>query len=387
MALIGAGCSSGSTAGQAPLASHDEIVAYSHVMDLIPAQVDVDGVSGFLVVDTGAPIGAVDRANFPGAPSVGAVGTVQSLSVGPVHATNLSVFGTDAFSSDDPAMTVGGLLGAGVFVDRRVTFNYRDAKFTIGGEPTPSGTGTPTTVPFSLEGGGTESNLPRTRIVVNVDIEGRSHLMIVDTGASMVTVDGDVFASLTTGGRPSAPAGMLHTTTGDAEATMLRTRSISLGPVASTGVVVTHDTDFDSHLDQVSAEIGHKVEGSLGGSFLHDYFVTVDYPNQQLHFARYDDLGWVVDAGERLGFQITRPAAGRCEVVNVIPGTDAARQGVAVGDVVVAIDGAPLASLTLSELAAKVCGPVGTLRNVQFGAAKNHANQTVAIRVDELLPI
>lgn len=55
---------------------------------------------------------------------------------------------------------------------------------------------------------------------------------------------------------------------------------------------------------------------------------------------------------------------------------------------IVAIDGQPLASLGAAEAVAALSGPVGSSKNVQFGTAASPASsgQTLAIRVDELLP-
>jgi hypothetical protein len=53
----------------------------------------------------------------------------------------------------------------------------------------------------------------------------------------------------------------------------------------------------------------------------------------------------------------------------------------------VAIDGAPLASLTLTQVEVMLGGAVGSTKSVQFGSAATLANQTVSIAVDELLPL
>ncbi|MCZ7643027.1 MAG: S41 family peptidase [Pseudorhodoplanes sp.] len=53
-------------------------------------------------------------------------------------------------------------------------------------------------------------------------------------------------------------------------------------------------------------------------------------------------------------------AGDQVKVVRPIPGSQAERAGIACGDVIVAIDGAPVASLDLSEVAARLRGPVNS---------------------------
>ena len=75
-------------------------------------------------------------------------------------------------------------------------------------------------------------------------------------------------------------------------------------------------------------------------------------------------------------------------VDGVFAGTDAAAKGVAAGDLIVAIDGQPLSSLGAVEAAMLLSGTVGSTKMMEFGVTASVAlsGQTVAIRVDELLP-
>jgi aspartyl protease/PDZ domain-containing protein len=381
------GCSS-SAGPSGPSAA--ELQAFTRVSNVLLVPVDVGGTTGLLGVDTGDPFVLLNPTTFPKAPAVGAVGT---LSVESDDLTNVQVI-TSSLSptSPDPAITLGGLLGCTVLCSSVVTFDYRDALFTFGDTSSASGLLAPTQVAFSLEGGstmqlgGVQLTVPTSRIVVSVAIEGATHRMIVDTGASAVTVDQSVFAALTSDGRVQRSGGMLESTSGASTASVTRAKTISVGGVQAQAVVVAYDPSFDSNLAAISTDAGETIEGSLGGTFLENFNLTIDYPNRALHFAPYADNSFIIDPAEALGFVVETMGNG-VNVAAVVPGTDAAAKGVQVGDAVLAIEGQTLASLTVSQLGVLMGGKVGSTKAVQFGAAQTLANQTVSIKVDEFLPL
>jgi membrane-associated protease RseP (regulator of RpoE activity) len=229
--------------------------------------------------------------------------------------------------------------------------------------------------------------LPKSRIVVTVSIEGTKHTMLLDTGASDVTVRSSVFSSLTQDGRATMTAGTVETVSGTSRATMTRTRSVVLDGVEVDGVVVLGDAATDMLFESVSQEVGQTVDGSLGGNFLNQFYLTIDYAGQTLAFARYTDTSFIIDPAERLGFMLGRATDGTYKVASVVAKSDAANQGVHVGDAIVAVDGAELAGASVSQILARMSGVPGTTKLVTFGTARSLAGQTVAIQVSELLPL
>jgi S1-C subfamily serine protease len=67
--------------------------------------------------------------------------------------------------------------------------------------------------------------------------------------------------------------------------------------------------------------------------------------------------------------------------------SDAASKGVVAGDIVVAIDGQSLGSLTLAEAAVLSFGAVGSTKVVTFESGLGGAMQSVPIQVEEFLPL
>ena len=151
------------------------------------------------------------------------------------------------------------------------------------------------------------------------------------------------------------------------------------------GVVIAHDTSFDSNLANVSDDAGETIDGSLGGTFLHNFYVTVDYPSKKLHLAPYTDLSFAIDPAELIGITLGTLAGGGYGVATV--SADASAVGVELDDEIVAIDGQTLSSLSVYEVAALLYGQVGTTKQVTFGGAVTLSNQTITLPVENQLPL
>ena len=394
--LLGlAGCSSASPSSPQPpsgppLPSNAELVAFTRLLASIVVPVDVGGTTGLLQVDTGNPWVEVDPKVFPKAPSNG--GKVATLSVESERLTNVQVVSQgSSCKPTDPGVVVGGFLGCTVLCKSVVSFNYRDVTFTIGREQAPAGLLPETKIPFALEGGGTTQlggfsvSTPPSRVVVSVDVEGVAHRMIVDTGASVVTVGGALFASITKDGRAQL-GGTACTPSGPSMTTAARVLSVSVAQAVVHDVVVGHDAEFDKTLARISEDAGETIEGSLGGTFLDHFYVTIDYPARELHLAPYADTSFAVDPAQVMGFGLAARPGGGYRVSNVVLGTDAASSGVHVGDEVLAIDGQKLAPLSITEATLLLFGKVGATKRVQFGAAAKLDHMTAGIVVNEFLP-
>ena len=396
--LLGlAGCSSASTTAPGPpsgppLAPRAELVAFTRLDDSVLVPVDVGGTTALLQVDTGNPWVEVDPKVFPEAPSH--VGSVGMLSVESERLTNVQVVSqsSSCASADEGGIRIGGFLGCTVLCKSIVSFDYRDVYFNLGRQEAPPDLLPETKIPFALEGGGTtvlngfSVPTPPSRIVVSVAIEGVAHRMIVDTGASLVTVDQAVFTSITKDGRPELSGGIACTTSGPSKTTAARVLTVSVAEAVVHDVVIAHDTAFDVTLERISEDAGETIEGSLGGTFLDQFYVTIDYPAGELHLAPYADTSFALDPARLVGFSIKAKTGGGYVVSNVVLGTDAASKGVEVGDEILAIDGQELAPLALPEATVLLFGNVGATKMVHFGTAAKLDHMTVAIKVNEFLP-
>jgi hypothetical protein len=220
--------------------------------------------------------------------------------------------------------------------------------------------------------------------VVQVSLEGTLYSMIVDTGASLTTVSQAAFTALTADGRTQLMTAGIETTSGTSTASITRAASVAVASATVDSVVISHDTSFDTNLAAISTDVGHTIDGSLGGTFLHDFFVTIDYPKTTLHLARYTDLGFAIDQAEAIGIELNQ-VGGTFSVSAVSP--KAGGMGIAAGDVVTSIDGVELGELALAQANVLLYGKVGSTKSVSFGEATSVANQTLTLTVEEFLPL
>jgi hypothetical protein len=385
----GAGASDDSGGSQATTGpvSQSDIVAFSRLTNAIPVQLTVGSASGWGFADTGNPWALLDPTVFPSAASLTSGGDIASIELASETSKNPFVFAsTDGDIALDSTFNISANVGCSVLCGFAPSFNFRDVALVLDGAAPPSGLLAAQTVSFTLEGGGTDEGVavPRSRIVVDVSLEGTSYKMIVDSGASDVTVSQAAYSALTADGRAQLSGGMAETTSGTSTTTLTRAATVAVGDVTATGVVIAHDTSFDSNLSAVSSDVGYTIDGSLGGTFLRSYYVTIDYTNQTLTLARYSDTSFELDSGETIG--ITLGTEGTSYVVSAATG-DAATKGVTAGDEIVAIDGEQLADITPLEVATLVYGAVGSTKQVTFGFAATLAGMTVPIEVEESLPL
>jgi len=396
VSLVGlvSSCSSPSSSGPTPVPSDptSEQVAFSYVTNLIPAQITVGGTSATAYVDTGNPFVLLDPSTFTSISGLAALGgDIPSVVVGSTTAENVYVIPTtDGLTSPDPAFPLHANLGCTAICKFVATFNYRDVAFGLApaAPAPPAGLEPEIVLAFSFEGGSEVGgvNVPKSRIVVPVTIEGTKYTMMLDTGASYVTVTQAAFTAITQDGRPTANGGTAETTEGTSTTTVARVSSVVVGGTGGAevqSVVIAHDTSFDMNLEEVSTDTGQQIDGSLGGTFLHDFYVTVDYATAKVHFARYSDTSFAIDPAEQIGIALAQQGSNY-----VVAAADqaAAALGVTSGDVVTSIDGQLITGLPVAQASVLLFGKVGSTKMVAFGAAAHLGYQSVSLTVEELLP-
>jgi hypothetical protein len=391
LSLAVAGCGGESNPQPEPFPSADT-KDFTRATGLVTAEVTVDQQGGRLIVDTGSPVVLLDPSAFPAAPQVGQVGTLVVNETSTF--SSVDVISAADLTSPDPDVPIGGLLGCTIVCKQKASFDYVSGKVFLGGGVPSAAVGPTQKLPFSFEGGETVSQsgqsvtIPRSRVVVSVTIEGVAHPMIVDTGASSVTIRSTAFAEIVKDGRPTLKGPTIETTEGTSNSIITRVATMSVGPVESKDVILVGDAATDMFFDAVAKEVGHPIDGSLGGSFLGRHFVTVDYPNETLELAAYDDPSFMVDLGTSIGFLLGNDGP-LLVVQSVDPGSEAATKGVSIGDTVKAIDGKDLTKLIPSQIVELLSGRPGLAREVSFGTAKSSAigDKTVTLHVVDLLAL
>jgi hypothetical protein len=287
LATVGVGCGGGGNGG-AGTGAGGQVVAGTMSNGVITVPVSIDG-SGALpfVLDTGAPLTLVDPSRFPAGNVSPGTGAASTLSVGGVHLMDVEIIGASPCgvmmcSSSAPA----GLLGGDVLVDFDITINYRAPSVGFNLTAPPTGVGQPITTPFDLEGGGHvvipgtagSVTVPATRIAIDVMIEGATYPFVLDTGSSQVVLRPDLYDSIVADGRPQSTTSV-STVTGTTNQPTTELHSVALAGATQTNVAAVRSP---LNLDALSAEVGHTIDGLLGGSYLSHYLVSIDYPGRQI---------------------------------------------------------------------------------------------------------
>jgi hypothetical protein len=373
-------------------------------VNLVFAEVALNGhAGGRLAVDTGSPLMLVDAAKFPGLVLGTKVQVTANLTVGGFTVDGIPVVQNPTSNSMDP-LNFAGLLGGNVMQqfpirldyanpDRALRFGMPAMEMGTDGVETPGAA-----IAFNLEGGGRGSfmneivSFPATRIPLTVEIDGVSHPFILDTGASETTVRPALFTTITADGRAQLKGLPISTVAGPTEATVARVRTLGVGGATVTNPVVMSIGDAgdvgDMLLNGIESEVHHPIDGLLGGNFLREFMVTVDYPGQTLHLQRYT-AATIVDEFKRVGFELGSASGAHQFGIGVVyAGTDAAAKQLSVGDEIVSIDGQALDALDSLTADTLLSGTVGTTKAVGLGRAlaAGLSNTTVNVRVDDLIP-
>ena len=375
-----------------------------------------------MVVDSGSPVVLIDPSLFGATAPTATAEIPTTINLGLLDATGQPVVVIDdapVLQVSDAMMDglgIGGVLGGDVMRHFSVQLDYSAPMmegFCLGCTASTARTDVELpggVVPFTLKGGGHSAvtlgtdaqgnaidspaiDIPPTRIPVTVTLDGTKYLFIVDTGATEVSLRSTVYSQLVSDGRPQLVSGgiAIMTITADATASVTRARAITVGGVTvlDAPVMTINSVPPDALLDSISKELGTQIDGLLGGSFLRNFLVSIDYPNGQLHLQPYLTPP-IPDEFRRVGFAIGLDAIGpRFRVTSVYPQTDAAAQGIMVNDEVVFVDGTSPASVGNVATADQLLdGTPGTSKMIAFGATKNpaNANQTLTVLVDDLIP-
>ncbi len=285
-----AGC--GGDGAAAGGGANDQSVPATISNGVVSVPVSIEGAMTLpFLVDTGAVLTRLDPSRFGTLALTPGLGQVSTLDVGNVHLTNVDVIAASLCGAGMMCPDTGpaGLLGGAAMDELAVTIDYHRKAVTFGAFTVPEGTRAPVVVPFSLEGGGagtvgeTPVTLPATRIAVDVTIEGRVVPMFVDTGSSTMVLEPDLYDAIVADGRSQGTTN-LTTVTGAQSVPSTKLHAVSLGGAEQADVAAVR-SPLDPGL--LADEVGHPVEGLVGGAYLDHYLTTIDYPARQLTLRPY----------------------------------------------------------------------------------------------------
>jgi predicted aspartyl protease len=154
----------------------------------------------------------------------------------------------------------------------------------------------------------------------------------------------------------------------------VRVGAVALGPYSLKGPVVQLSRQ------QAGSDAKSDLAGRIGNEILDRFTITFDYPHQRLLLAKNDrfDSPFVgLRSGLRLDYD-----KGVFTAVDVVPGSPAAEAGIATGDEVIAVDGAPVNKTTPKATAGMLLREPGTQITmiIRTGATGKPREVTMTLR-------
>lgn len=365
---------------------------------------EVDGEpTGRAVIDTGAPLTVLSpltlgepRLTSADLAAFGLVFRNRQVAVAPVDTGEL----------DCHAEVPAGYLGVDVLSELRLGLDYRGGAaglYPRGGSVSPLSpeSGDPVDVPVQLLGGGTYAvagteeavEIPPTRLVARVEVEGVEVWALVDTGFSLHAIDPALVDKLGREDRPGFCCLNIHLASGGpTRLPIVRLANVTAGGLSAASQPAIEIQGPDT-LAALSAETGVPIQLILGTPFFLHFEHLIDFggptgadpPRWTLR--PYDSLSHLEpDAWVLPGFTFCRArAGGGALVLDVLQGFDASAQGVVKGDLLTAVGGTPVADLDTEQVSALIRQiPVGQSVELEFETPSGTVTRTV--RVDNVLP-
>jgi aspartyl protease len=329
--------------------------------------------SQLMLVDTGSPYTYVDPAVFTmggGTATLGAFG----LTFPDLRVRELDLGGV-----------LGGLFGADILGNFVFVLDYQDSRaFLFDGVDAPVDVGADTQPPEPVDAPVFGSG---RRVVVNAEIEGVEAKVLLDTGASYVTLDPAFLADLGGADRPELCCQTVLTATGQFDVSLTRLRSVKLDGVAEVqSVVAVPETENSTLLASLSHEVGEPLQALLGGTYLREFVSTVDYAGQRLWLERFTTEHHI-DRREYIGpgFDVDRQL-GNFVVVQVYQTSPADDAGVTPGGwQLIAIDQTFVSGMPLDDVERLLHGyDPGT--SVPFRFVVDGNTRNVDLGIVDLLP-
>ncbi len=357
---------------------------------LIRVPVTINGnIQGKMLVDTGAPISSFNNELIDARD--GDIVAVETLKVG-----GFTFLGPVISASCDFASAIEGGLSNGIFgydlmQGFAVTFDYQTGQLILDRRFKPdtiphSRAASTYSMPFELSGGAFffPFIIPPTRIILDVSIEDASPIpMLFDTGATVTILEDNFFGTLPDRARPTLEADAQGKSGEIIETTV--TRLASFQPLNGPTVVDMPAAIAESRLfEGVEPTVDAPIRGLIGGTYLRNFAVTVDYPNRRLHLEPYNELSHL-DPNEFVLLGIAVEVQEEAFVIiEVLEESAAETAGLMSGDVIVRVDGQDVSGFSLQELRDLLSVSAGQV--VEFEIDRERESLTISVEAEDRLP-
>jgi predicted aspartyl protease len=385
-ALALAACSEDPYGGITFEGEFGEAVPFEQRSGLIFVQASVDGVEGTYVVDTGSQwvLLDLDLASELGYPT-GAASEVGELELGGIRFAGVRAVPYDLAPIEATlGVELDGFIGASLLRYFTTVVDTQGLTLTLldGEDEAAAGLVDVERVEPAAMSAGFAVHEDLGLALAEARFDGAAAQVAIDTGASATALFRSFYETLDPGDRPvlSGVAGL--SASGGFTLDVTRFCGVELGDALASDVHV--GVIDDEALGEVRSLLPD-LAGLLGHTFLREFLTVLDYPGRAARFYRYRDRSHIpADEYVQAGLTLARDGAGDVVVEHVFPGTDAAAQGLAQGDRVVNIDGAPAAGLTDDALAGALHGEPG--ETVTLEVDRDGTSLSFTIAIEDLLP-
>jgi predicted aspartyl protease len=364
----------------------ETVLPFRFVNNHIYVDAKLNGRVFSLLVDTGAAnvitpsVARALRLRSVGSAQVKGVGEfteqaqftrVASMSLGDVRLKNqlFAVVGLEKLGEIE-GVPFHGIVGYEVFKRFVVRIDYAARAMTLSDTGSWRGENAGIAVPFVFNG-----TVPE----VEGEVDGIAATFDVDTGSrASIGLNSPFVQRHALRGRfkPSIDAVTGWGLGGPTRGTVARVRR------ARVGSIIVGDVVVDMSLQRLGALTSAQPSGSIGSGLLKRFAVTFDYGRQRIHLAALPGAP-ARDSYDKSGLWLNA-AGGGFRVDAVVDGSPGDKAGLASGDVVVAVDGVRVASLSLDGVRERLCeAPAGT--SVRLTVRRARTTRDVVIRLRDLI--
>jgi hypothetical protein len=259
---------------------------------------------------------------------------VKSLKVGGIEIADQLFYVISLESlSDVEGVDLTGLIGFEVFKRFVVSIDYAEHQLTLHRQDHFSPPKNATRIPLTFQG-----HTPH----VQAELDGISGVFTIDTGSrGVITLHSPFVTQHDLISKYNARTDAL---TGWGVGGGVRSR-LARATQFQMGEISVPNPRIDLFVGDKGSFADRYTAGNVGSGLLKRFTVTFDYKNKWMYLEpnRNFNLG---DPHDKTGMWINR-GAGHFEVMDVVKGGPAARAGIKIGDQITAIDGKPIADLTL----------------------------------------
>ena len=294
--------------------------------------------------------------------------------VGPVRILNTDFFRMEltevnlAPISKALGTTVEGVLGLDVLQDVNFKLNYSEQTLVVG-----------SLAKLGMLGVSIALQRANGQFLVNTVLMSVPTELVLDTGTNSTNLSSETWDVLTKKWNPGKVVeGIQRAGNPTSPAILACLPSIHLGGVTLKNQAVRAQTISDAGAFS-AADFG----GILGSDILRQFEIAFDLKKDTLYLL--PDVHYTVDPYRytTVGIQIAKNLQGELEIMSVWKNSPAAKEGIQAGDLITAINGRPVESQPLEEVAGKLHAREGT--EVSLELKRNTTSLKIKARTETLL--